>query len=335
MDSISIVRANADAPSIIYFDEYLSRLQDLADTQKCILITNQRLLRLYGDWIKPYRYILVEEGEANKNLTTVESIHRQLLSMGADRGTRLVGFGGGIITDITGFAASTFMRGVAFGFVATTLLAQVDASVGGKNGVNLDGYKNIIGTFNQPDWVLCSRNVLDTLPERELRAGYAEIIKCGLLRSEKLFNQFRVGEIDLRSVVRRSVHIKAEIVVADEREGGVRKLLNLGHTFAHGIEKCSGGRYLHGEAVAIGLVMAARGSVRLGLMECAEADDIERIIYRVGLPVSCDEIGRESLAAAMCSDKKKSGESIDFIFLEGIGRAVVRAVKVSDILTLL
>ncbi|MEG2319052.1 MAG: 3-dehydroquinate synthase family protein, partial [Mucinivorans sp.] len=222
-------------------------------------------------------------------------------------------------TDITGFVASTYMRGVDFGFVATTLLSQVDASVGGKNGVNLEGYKNILGTFNQPSWVICDSTVLSTLPLRELRAGYAEALKCGLLADKELFEMFEKGDFQVEKIVEHSVNIKAAIVARDEQESGLRKQLNLGHTFAHAIEKCSVGAYLHGEAVAIGLVMAAQKSMGQGLLSAEDYQRIYNTLKRLGLPTECPELSTEELYKVMQSDKKNQDGQIAFVLLGGIG----------------
>jgi 3-dehydroquinate synthase len=248
------------------------------------------------------------------------------------------------VTDITGFVASTYMRGVAgFGFVATSLLAQVDASVGGKNGVNLDGFKNMVGTFNQPDFVLCDQGMLDTLPERELRAGLAEIIKSGLIGDAELFGWFEgVDSFDAflsnrellhRSIV-RSVELKARIVGQDEREMGERKLLNLGHTFGHAIEKILPGRYLHGEAVAIGLCMAARISNRLGLLSAVDVERVTAVVEAMGLPsafLAVNEVSVEALLSAAASDKKHEADEIDFVLLAQPGKALRRRLALADL----
>ncbi len=221
------------------------------------------------------------------------------------------------------------MRGVRFGFVATSLLAQVDASVGGKNGVNCDGYKNMVGTFNQPEFVLCDPVVLKTLPEREFRGGLAEIVKAGIIRDAELFElfenhsfvDFQTDEILLHEAILRAVKVKKAIVDADERERGERKLLNLGHTFAHAIEKTMR-QFEHGEAVAIGLVMAAWLSVSLRLLPEAEAILITRIVAQLGLPTDADAVPAE-LFAALKSDKKKEADAVDLILIRSIGDAVI------------
>ncbi|MFI3294390.1 MAG: 3-dehydroquinate synthase [Rikenellaceae bacterium] len=335
MCKIEIARSGYTTPSVVYFESTLDRLYTLSDPSGSVVITNPSLASLYAEALSGFRVICVPEGEAHKCLSSVEQIHRELLAMGCDRSLQLVGFGGGIITDITGFVASTYMRGVRFGFVATSLLAQVDASVGGKNGVNLDGYKNMIGCFNQPDWVICSTSVLETLPPRELIAGYAEVIKSGIIRSESLFEMFERGEIDLSRSVRESVEIKARVVENDEKESGERKLLNLGHTFAHAIEKCSKGRYLHGEAVGVGMVMASQMALKLSLTDELTLQRIKRAVENCGLPTSVDELSKDDLIKAMTSDKKRSADSLDFVLPTTIGNAVIRKIEIKDIANIL
>lgn len=330
------------APSCVIIGDALSRLGGLLEGQRPIVITDSNLKAAYPELIGRYPHIVIGTGETNKTLETVGYIYRELLRLGADRGSYLVGVGGGIVTDITGFAASTYMRGVGgFGFVATSLLAQVDASVGGKNGVNLDGYKNIVGVFNQPDFVLCDQGMLATLPERELRAGLAEVVKCGLIRNKELFGMFEnhtfgsfTGDAGLlhRAVV-ASVELKAAVVAADETERGERKLLNLGHTFAHAVEKCTG-RYLHGEAVGIGLCIAAKLSHRLGLLSSEDAERVIAVVGAMGLPTAVapeSGIPAAALLAAAASDKKREAAAIDYVLMEGIGRAVRRRMPLAEL----
>ena len=294
------------------------------------VVTDPHLAEAYADLLAPFRTIVIGLGEENKTLATVESIHTQLIEAGADRGCYLVGFGGGIVTDITGFVASTYMRGVGFGFVATSLLAQVDASVGGKNGVNLGGYKNMVGVFNQPDFVLCDVGLLDTLPRREFVAGLAEVVKSAIIDDAELFKMLEGTTVDelladkglLTEVVARTVAVKARIVEADEREGGVRRLLNLGHTVAHAIEKCSR-EFVHGEAVAIGMRYIGEAAVRAGVTDEATVERICALLQGLELPTECD-IPMTQLTAALRKDKKGSGASIHVVFPCAIGSCEVQ-----------
>lgn len=329
-------------PSKVVVGDAMPLLEGLLEGRRPVIITDPNIAKAYPGLTERYPHVIIGLGETHKTLETVGDIYRELLALGVDRGSYLVGIGGGIVTDITGFVASTYMRGVAgFGFVATSLLAQVDASVGGKNGVNLDGYKNIVGVFNQPDFVLCDQGMLATLPERELRAGLAEVIKCGLIRDKALFELFEnhtfesfTGDAALlhRAIV-ASVELKAAVVAADETEQGERKLLNLGHTFAHAVEKCTG-RYLHGEAVGIGLCIAAGLSHKLGLLTVSEKERIIAVVAAMGLPVSVAAdtgVTPAQLLAAVASDKKREAAQIDFVLMEGIGKAVRRRMQLTKL----
>ena len=276
-------------------------------------------------------------GETNKTLATAQRLYGELLNLGADRSTFILGFGGGIVTDVTGYVASTYMRGLSFGFVASTLLAQVDASVGGKNGVNFEGYKNMVGTFNQPDFVLCDLSLLDTLPEREFKSGLAEIIKSGLIADPELFKlfethtlkEFRENRTLLLEAVHRAVRVKADIVERDEREQGDRRKLNLGHTFAHAIEK-STREYLHGEAVAIGLVMIAALSVQQGTLTQEEADRVRAVVEKMGLPVQSG-VELPQLLQALKLDKKKAAKSVNFVLMDGLGSCQIQPFTFEEI----
>jgi 3-dehydroquinate synthase len=280
---------------------------------------------------------LIGLGETNKTLATAQRLYGELLNLGADRSTFILGFGGGIVTDVTGFVASTYMRGLSFGFVASTLLAQVDASVGGKNGVNFEGYKNMVGTFNQPDFVLCDLSLLDTLPEREFKSGLAEIIKSGLIADPELFKlfethtlkEFRENRTLLLEAVHRAVRVKADIVERDEQEQGDRRKLNLGHTFAHAIEK-STREYLHGEAVAIGLVMIAALSVQQGTLTQEEADRVRAVVEKMGLPVQSG-VELPQLLQALKLDKKKAAKSVNFVLMDGLGSCQIQPFTFEEI----
>lgn len=344
--TISVLRSNhPHEPSQVIIGNALTRLDALLDGKRPVVITDQNLLDAYPHLIGRWPHVVIGLGEERKTLRTVEEVCRQLIALGVDRGSYLLGIGGGIVTDVAGFVASVYMRGVAgFGFVATSLLAQVDASVGGKNGVNLDGYKNMVGVFNQPDFVLCDQGMLSTLPERELKAGLAEVIKCGLIGDAELFGWFEnersyagfiaQDELVHRSVV-RAVELKAAVVAEDETERGNRKLLNLGHTFAHAVEKTTEGKYLHGEAVAIGMCVAAGISHRLGLLTTDQKARVIRVIGAMELPTELPEgISVEELMRAIASDKKQEAGSIDFVLMDGIGRAVRRKMPLEELAAL-
>ena len=279
-------------------------------------------------------HIVLPDGEEHKNWTTLSAIFDALLEQGCGRDCTLIALGGGVIGDLTGFAAATYQRGVQHIQVPTTLLAQVDSSVGGKTAINHPLGKNMIGAFHQPRLVLADMDALKTLPERELRAGLAEVIKHGLIRDAEFFGWIEANLDQLLArnpealghAVLRSVAIKAEIVGKDERESGVRQLLNFGHTFGHAIETGFGyGAWLHGEAVAAGMVMAADLSRQLGLLSQADSERIRSLLQRAGLPTAAKGITPERMQRLMSVDKKAKQGRIHFVLLEKLGAASLRA----------
>jgi 3-dehydroquinate synthase len=293
------------------------------------------LLRALTPHFARVRVLALPDGEAYKDLAHLNLVFDELLGQEADRRTVLYALGGGVVGDMTGFAAACYMRGVPFVQVPTTLLAQVDSSVGGKTAVNHPLGKNMIGAFYQPRQVVCDLDVLDTLPDREMSAGLAEVIKYGAsidvdflgwleLHMEQLRARDRTA---LAHAVKRCCEIKAQVVSADEKEAGLREVLNFGHTFGHAIEAGMGyGAWLHGEGVGCGMVMAAELSVRLGLVDAAFARRVEALVARAGLPVR----GPASLAPGrylelMRVDKKSQGGDIRFVLLDGEGHATVRS----------
>lgn len=299
------------------------------DVSRVIIITDAKVHVNNLAFINAYEHIVIGQGESSKTFVKIEEVYRQLLAMGADRSTFLVGMGGGIVTDITGFVASTYMRGVRFGFLPTTLLAQVDASIGGKNGVNLDGFKNIIGTFNMPAFVLCDPDLLGSLSDRDFRAGLAEAIKTGIIGDPELFallenhtfEEIRTDKALLREIIVRCIRVKTAIVEHDQREHGERRKLNLGHTFAHAMEK-SVSTLSHGEAVAVGLVVVSNAAVRQGLLSAETAERIRRTIERLGLPTESPAEMRQ-LLTYIRADKKREGDRIYLVYPHAIGSCEV------------
>lgn len=309
---------------------------------RAVVVTNSTVAPLYFERLAgPLRGLGVDllkielpDGEAHKTWDTLNRIFDELLAHRCERRTTLIALGGGVIGDLTGFAAATYQRGVPFIQVPTTLLAQVDSSVGGKTGINHPRGKNMIGAFYQPRLVLADIGTLSTLPSRELRAGLAEVIKYGLIWDAAFFDWLEANlpallagdPGSLAHAVRRSCEIKAEVVALDERESGVRALLNLGHTFGHAIEAGLGfGQWLHGEAVAAGMVMAARLSAALGDMSAADLARVERIIDRAGLPVEGPQFGPARYKDLMGLDKKVEGGRLRLVLCKGIGSAYVTA----------
>jgi len=265
-------------------------------------------------------------------MDTLSYIFKKLIEYEADRTWFVVAIGGGIVCDVAGFAASIYMRGLRFGFVSTTLLSQVDASVGGKNGINFSKYKNMVGVFNQPEFVICDTSMLNSLEHAEFRSGFAEIIKAAAIKSQELFtyledhfaqaleNNYQVME----KIIYESVMIKSGIVESDEKEKGERKKLNFGHTFAHAIEHVSG--ILHGEAVSIGMIMAAKMSVELGMLSEMEFIRLRNLIKKFKLPVNTD-ITIKELFTAIKKDKKREGEFIHMVLLDCIGKARIEKIS--------
>ncbi len=278
--------------------------------------------------------IVLPDGEAYKDWETLNLIFDALLQNRAERKTTLIALGGGVIGDLTGFAAASYQRGVPFIQVPTTLLAQVDSSVGGKTGINHPLGKNMIGAFYQPKLVLADTDTLKTLPLREFSAGLAEVIKYGLIWDEDFFAWLETNMEKLRALepqaiayaIHRSCEIKAQVVAQDERESGIRALLNLGHTFGHAIEAGMGyGNWLHGEAVGAGMVLAARVSHAMGLINLSDLTRAESLIARAGLPVEAPALGVEKYLDYMGVDKKVEEGTIRFVLLNSIGGAFVTA----------
>ena len=312
-------------------------LPSLLPDSRVIVITDANIDRRQHSLLKNFEFIMIGTGESIKTLHTVETIYRRFVELGIDRSSFVLGIGGGIVTDITGFVASTYMRGLRFGFISTTLLGQVDASLGGKNGVNLDGYKNMVGTFNQPQFVICDPTLLSTLPEREFRAGMAEIVKAGIIADHSLFErierypfeELRTDYDLLGEIILSAIKVKAEIVGRDERESGERRKLNLGHTFAHAIEKLSM-EMNHGEAVAVGTSLASRMAVQLGVLKVEDAERIERLLSALGFSLT-PPLPIKRLVSAISKDKKSDGDALHFVLPTSIGSCEVRRMSIQEI----
>lgn len=306
-----------------------------------LIVTNTTVGPLYAAQLRAalaphYRQVheaVLPDGEAHKDWQTLNQVFDALLSHGCDRKTVVFALGGGVVGDMAGFAAASYMRGIPFVQVPTTLLAQVDSSVGGKTAINHPLGKNMIGAFYQPARVVCDLDTLATLPERELAAGLAEVIKYGPI-ADMAFLGWIEANIDallrrdaaaLAHAVRRSCEIKAGVVGQDEREAGLRAILNFGHTFGHAIEAGLGfGEWLHGEAVGCGMVMALQLSRRLGLVDAAFADRVTRLVAKAGLPTRGPDLGADRYLELMRVDKKSEAGEIRFVVIESPGRAGVR-----------
>lgn len=318
------------------------RMKQLGMRGQTAVVTNAVVAPLFLERVKnsletagfPVLPILLPDGEVHKNVATLQIIFDRLLEHRMERSTILIALGGGIIGDMTGFAAASFLRGVNFIQIPTTLLAQVDSSVGGKTGINHPLGKNLIGAFYQPKLVCCDLGTLTTLPEREFVAGMAEVIKYGLIRDIGFFH-FLVENLEaimaltptpLQRVVQTCCAIKGEIVAADEHENDQRALLNFGHTFGHAIESLTGyDQLLHGEAVAMGMLMASDLSRRMGWLSNAEFETIANLLRQTGLPLTIPRFPAEAFLDAFSRDKKVRSGRPRFVLLQGIGHGVVTA----------
>lgn len=322
--------------SRIYVSESMDILNTLADFERTVLLVDENVLHFHGNKLAGYKIITVREGEKSKSIESYTSIFGKLLELGVDRSWKIIGIGGGVTTDLAGFVASTYFRGIGFGFVSTTLLGQVDAAIGGKNGINFEGYKNLLGNIRQPEFVICDIKSLESLPLSEFTDGFAEIIKYGFIKNPKI-SKYLEENIDkafnqdkdvLEKLVYDSVKVKVNIVQSDEKEQGERKILNFGHTFGHAIEKLHG--LSHGQSVSLGMILAARMSSNLGLLNSSVVDKLSSLLEKTGLPIKAD-LDKETMAEIMLKDKKKSGDILQFILLEAEGKAIVHKLNIKDV----
>ena len=318
--------------SSIYVGERLKNLENYLPDVQTIIITDENIKKYYQKDFPNVPIITIGTGEGIKTLATIESILKELVHYSCDRSSFIVGIGGGIVCDIVGFAASVFLRGVNFGFVSTSLLSQVDASVGGKNGVNLDSYKNMVGVFNQPEFVICDLDLLNTLPKKEISNGLAEIVKHALISDVDMFNFIEKNSqkalcLDYDTILRLvtdSVKIKSQVVQQDEKESNERRKLNFGHTIGHAIEKIE--KKGHGRAVAMGIVAAAEFSQARRLICREDVSKICSLLTDLNLPTMLEYSAKEVISAAS-KDKKKQGSDLFYVFLEQIGKARVEKIS--------
>jgi 3-dehydroquinate synthase len=317
-----------------HFNAVFADIETLIPQRKTVVVTDQNVFGLHQEKFKGWDTIVLDAGEKYKVQSTIDSVVLQLIHIGADRQTTLLGVGGGVVTDIVGYVASIFMRGIPFGFVPTSLLAMVDASIGGKNGIDVGLYKNMVGTINQPRFVLYDASFLETLPEKEWRNGFAEIIKHACIKDAGLFEQLEASSLAsyksdpvlLQELIKRNVLIKTEVVQADEFENGERRLLNFGHTLAHAIET----QYdlMHGEAVAIGMVFASR------LSESHLSFDgharVVQLVEQYSLPPSI-HFDKDKVFEILKSDKKKESDFMNFVLLQSLGAAVIEKIPLESL----
>jgi 3-dehydroquinate synthase len=328
-DSFNLLNSN------ISFAKKKKIIHSLDSSRNTIFITDSNVFTLYKKLLSDYEVIIIPPGEQYKTFETAVVIYEDLLDFGLDRHSQIVALGGGIVCDIAGFVASTFLRGIKISFIPTTLLAMVDASIGGKNGLNLGGFKNIIGTFSAPENIFIDTDFLQTLPCEEISNGLAELTKSALVWDEKLFEYLEKNSQEILNlekkqmnhVVWEAVKIKSEIVRQDEKEKNLRKILNFGHTLAHGIEKIN--QLPHGKSVSVGMRYALEISVHFGLIQAETKDRILGLLTKFGLPISIKIT--DNLLSAISKDKKRDSGSIDFILLSKIGEAEIKNIKMSEL----
>ncbi len=317
-----------------YFNADFSFLGQLAERSRAVLLTDENIFSRHKKKFKDWNTIVLKPGEANKIQTTVDSVIDQLIRFETDRKSLLVGVGGGVITDITGYAASIYMRGIRFGFVPVSLLAMVDASIGGKNGVDVGVYKNLVGTIRQPDFLLYDSAFLKTLPDAEWTNGFAEIIKHACIKDSLLFRSlekqsvqiYKKDQVALDALIKKNALIKSRVVMEDEFEQGERKLLNFGHTWGHAIETKHG--LPHGHAVSIGMVMACRLSEkRTGF---AHTERVVALLEKYGLPVTVG-LNRKEVFEILKMDKKRSSGTMSYVLLDAIGKAGIHNIPLDEL----
>jgi 3-dehydroquinate synthase len=317
-----------------YFDAAYKDLKKFVSPEKAVVLTDTNLFAAHADKFSGWQTIVINAGEAYKEQATVDHIISQLIERGADRSTTLIGVGGGVVTDITGYVASIFLRGISFGFVPTTILAMVDAAIGGKNGIDVGVYKNMVGTITQPKFLLYDMEFLKSLPDREWRNGFAEVIKHAAIKKACMFHQLETASLHyfqentdaLQQLIQENALLKAGVVQQDEFEKDERRLLNFGHTLAHALEK----KYdlMHGEAVAIGMVFAAKLSKAICGFE--KVDALTSVIQNYGLPTSI-AYDKEAVFDVLKKDKKKEGDMMHFILLKSLGNAVIQKISLTDL----
>ena len=315
-----------------YLNATFQLLHEVTDINNTVLITDEHVFKVHEQKFKGWNTIVLMPGEQYKAQATVDSIILQLIELGAHRQTTLVGVGGGVITDLTGYVASVYMRGVRFGFIPTSILAMVDASIGGKNGIDVGVYKNMVGVIRQPSFLLYDTQLLHTLPQKEWENGFAEIIKHACIKDAELFSELEIHSIDyyknnnevLNELIKRNVLIKTKVVQNDEFEAGERKLLNFGHTLGHAIEN----KYhlLHGHAVSIGMVAAATISEEINQFHSTEKERLIKVLMQYGLPVKLN-YDKKKAFETLLKDKKKEKDVMNYVLLKKIGEAEVVSIS--------
>lgn len=319
-----------------YFDADFQHLEQIVDKDHTILITDENVYACQREKFNGWKTIVIKAGEEFKQQAAVDKIFEQLIAFEADRKTFIVGVGGGVVTDITGYAAGVYMRGVRFGFVPTSILAMVDAAIGGKNGVDVGVYKNLAGLIRQPEFLLFDYSLLHSLPAAHWVNGFAEIIKHACIKDASLFEQlenetlesFQEDHKKLAGLIERNVQIKTDVVLKDEFEMGDRKLLNFGHTLGHAIENHY--QLLHGHAISIGMVAACAISFAINDFSFGERDRVTRLIEKYHLPAYL-QFDRDKVWEILKMDKKRTGNEMNFVLLNKIGEAIIRPIAFSKL----
>lgn len=320
----------------VFFNYSFKEIKKVVGGHEIIFITDENIYRHHAALFGDEKIIILPAGESTKQQPTVDLIVQRLIDLEADRNTFIVGVGGGVITDLVGYAASVYMRGVCFGLVPTSILAMVDAAVGGKNGVDVGPYKNLVGTITQPQFLWYDFELLRTLSKEEWISGFAEIIKHACIKNAVLFDYLNKNTIEdfqnslekISELVIDNVHIKYGVVSSDEHEQGDRKLLNFGHTLGHAIENLNG--LLHGYAISIGMVIACKISEFISGFSSGETKQVISLLSRYHLPVQ-DSIDLDAAWNILLKDKKRSGEFLHFVALEKIGQGVTRKISLVDL----
>ncbi|MEO6734361.1 MAG: 3-dehydroquinate synthase [Ferruginibacter sp.] len=319
-----------------YFDAEISYLEEIVSKENTILITDENVFASHSEKFRGWKIIVIKAGEEYKQQSTVDYIFQQLIAYEADRKTFIVGVGGGVVTDITGYAACVYMRGLKFGFVPTTILSMVDASIGGKNGVDVGVYKNLVGLIKQPEFLLFDYSLLQSLPPEQWVNGFAEIIKHACIKDAGLFDlleaetleSFQSDRNKLAGLVERNVQIKTTVVLKDEFENGDRRLLNFGHTLGHAIE--NNYLLLHGHAISIGMIAACTISELVNNFPPVDRLRVINLVEKYQLPVHL-EYDKERIWEVLKMDKKRAGDEMNFVLLNKIGEAVIQPIPLTQL----
>lgn len=319
-----------------HFHQRIKNLEEIIKGRKVVTITDKNLFGLYSSFFENYKTIIIPTGEKNKTWETAKHIAEELIRHEVDKTHLLIGVGGGVVTDIAGFVAANYMRGISTAFIPTSLLAMVDAAIGGKNGVNIGVYKNMMGTVRQPKFIFYDVDFLQTLPEEEWCNGFAEIIKYGCIFDRMILDELAKNDIDfyktdkafLQSLIEKCVSLKNKTVLEDEHEKNIRKLLNFGHTVGHAIENTY--QLAHGKAIAIGMMVACKLSEKQSRLKTNETSFLKNILQRYHLPTSFQP-DIQAVMHTLKMDKKRANHTIDFVVLEKLGKASVRKTTFTEI----